>query len=111
MSVRKAPESAVEPGTHAGRVDRHVLRIRINRQCLKNTREYATYTPPTIAPVDGNSIAEAVRQVTPGNARAIAEDDGINEQAIVRGRPTDMAFAAGQEISDPSPPFSPLQLI
>lgn len=53
--------------------------------------------------MDSNYIAEAVRQVAPGNGRAIAEDDGINEQAIGRGRHNDMAFAAGQEIFDPSP--------
>ena len=53
--------------------------------------------------MDGDTIAETLWQIAPGNARAIAEDDGIHEQAIVRGSPTDMAVAARQEILDPDP--------
>ena len=51
----------------------------------------------------GDAIAKALWQITPGYACPIAEDDGIDEQAIIGGRPADVAFAAGQEILDPVP--------
>ena len=53
--------------------------------------------------MDGNTIAETIRQITPRHARPIAEDDGIDEQAIVLGRAADMALAAGQKIFDLDP--------
>ena len=38
-----------------------------------------------------------LRQVTPGHARPVAIDDGIDEQAVVGRRTADVALAAGQK--------------
>ena len=53
--------------------------------------------------MDGNSIAETIRKITPGYAGTIAEDDGIREHAIVHRCATNMAVAAGQEVLDLQP--------
>jgi len=48
-------------------------------------------------------LAVTLRQVTPGDARAIPIDHRIDEQTVVGSRAADMALPAGQEILDPLP--------
>ena len=45
-------------------------------------------------------MSVALGQIAPRDARAIAIDDRVDEQAIVGRRTADMALAAGQEILD-----------
>jgi len=45
-------------------------------------------------------VPVSLRQVTPGNARAIPINHSIDEQAIVGRCAADMAFAARQKILD-----------
>ena len=88
---------------NAGRIDRHVLGIGFQCQSLENPREYATLAPAAVALMDALAVAKALGQVPPGNSGPVAVDDGIDEQAIVGGRPPDVTFAAWQEILDLDP--------
>jgi len=90
-------------GAHDGGVDHHVLVVVITRQHLENALENPALRPPAEALVDDLPVPETLWQVTPRNAGPISVEDGVNEQAIVRRRAADMAFAAGQKILDPIP--------
>jgi hypothetical protein len=48
-------------------------------------------------------VAVTLGQIAPRDARAIAENHGVDEQPIVRRRSSDMAFAAGQNVLDQEP--------
>jgi len=85
---------AVLVRTNAGRVDRHVFCVRILSENLENASKYATFTPSNVASMHGDTVTEALRQIAPRNARAIAEDDSIDEQSVVRRRAADVPLAA-----------------
>jgi hypothetical protein len=53
--------------------------------------------------MDVLAVAKALRQVAPGDAGALAVEDRVNEQAVVRGSHADRARSAGQQILDPVP--------
>ena len=90
-------------GAHNGGVDHHVFVVVIARQQLENALEHAAFRPPIEALVDDILIAETLREITPRNAGSISEENGFDEQPIIRRRAPDMAFAAGQNILDPIP--------
>jgi len=48
-------------------------------------------------------VAEALRQVAPREAGAVAEEHRLDEQPVVLGRDPDMAISAGQQVLDPLP--------
>lgn len=48
-------------------------------------------------------ITKPLRQVPPGNAGAIALENGFDKQPIVLGRDSDMAFTSRQKVFDPVP--------
>ena len=53
--------------------------------------------------MDIDGIAEAFRQVTPGNADPIAVQHGFDEQPIIARCHADRSFPAGQQVLDPFP--------
>jgi hypothetical protein len=94
---------AVLMRAHDSGVDHHVFVVVIVRQQLENSLENPAPGPPAEALVDDFPITEALRKVTPRDARPISEQNGLDEQPIIRRRAADMAFAAGQKILDPIP--------
>ena len=86
-----------------GCVDHHVFVVVIVRQQLENALENPALGPPTEALVDDFPISEALRKITPRDARSISEQNGFHEQPVIRRSASDMAFAAGQKILDPIP--------
>jgi len=48
--------------------------------------------------MDDLPVAKALGQVTPRNAGAKTEENGFDEQAILRRRPAHMAFAPRQNV-------------
>ena len=88
---------------HDGGVDHHVLTIVVARQQLENALENSALRPSAKALMDDLPIPKTLRQIAPGNAGAIAVQNGFDKQPIVRRRASHMAFAAGQKILDPVP--------
>ena len=86
-----------------GGIDHHVFVVVITRQHLENAFENPALGPSTEALVDHFPIAEALRKITPWDARPISVHNGIDEQPVIRSRAPDMAFTAGQKILDPIP--------
>lgn len=71
-------------GADAGRVDRHIFCVRIERQSAENTSKNATFAPSSEALVRRLPVAVAIWQIAPGNAGSVTIDDGIDEQPVVR---------------------------
>src|SRR3984957_6577328 len=88
---------------HDGGVDHHVFVVVIAGQEFENPLENAALGPSVEALIDDLPVAKALGQITPRDAGAKPEEDGFDEQAIVRRRTPPMAFAAGQNIFDPIP--------
>jgi hypothetical protein len=88
---------------HNGGVDHHVFVIGIAGQQLENPLENAALCPSAKALVYDLPIAETRWQITPGDARSVSIKNRVNEQAVVRCSAANIAFAAGQKISDPLP--------
>src|SRR5271157_2079211 len=72
-------------------------------QLLHDGLEHAILAPAIEALKDAVPVAEALGQVTPGSAGLGQPQDGVDEQAIVLGRPTGVAFLARQEFLDGVP--------
>ena len=53
--------------------------------------------------MDDLPVTKAFRQIAPGNAGAIAIQNGFDEQPIIRRGAADVAFTTGQKILDPIP--------
>jgi hypothetical protein len=53
--------------------------------------------------IDDLPVAKALGQIAPRDAGSKPEENGFDEQAIVRRRTAHMAFAAGENILDPIP--------
>jgi hypothetical protein len=80
---------------HDGAVDHGVFVVGLLGQQLKDPLPDACLCPTAEAAMHVLPVAETLWQVTPGDASAIAEEDGLDEQAVVgRGYPT-AARAAG----------------
>src|ERR1700734_3095204 len=88
---------------HDGGVDHHVFVVVIAGEEFENPLENAALGPSVEALIDDLPVAKALGQITPRDAGAKPEEDGFDEQAIVRRRTAHMASAAGQNIFDPIP--------
>ena len=86
-----------------GGIDHHVFVVVVARQHLENALENPALGPPAEALVDDFPIAEALRKITPWDARSISVQNGLHEQPVIRRSAPDMAFTAGQKILDPIP--------
>src|SRR4051794_2108668 len=94
---------AVLMGTYDGAVDHRIFGVSVPGQALKDPLPDAGSGPAAEAAMDVLAVAKALRQVAPGDAGAIAVEDGINKQAVVRGRHTNTTQPAGQQIFCPVP--------
>jgi len=90
-------------GPHDGAVDHGVFVVRVGRQKLERRAPHAALGRSAEARVNRLPIAEALRQVAPWDARAIAVNHGIDEPPIVLGGHPDMTVTSRQEILDPVP--------
>jgi hypothetical protein len=86
-----------------GGIDHHVFVVVIARQQLENALENSALCPSTEALVDDFPITETLREIAPRDARSIPEENGFDEQPIIRRRASNMAFAAGKKVLDPIP--------
>ena len=53
--------------------------------------------------MDHSEITEALGQIAPGDARAVAIEHRIDKQTVIRGWPTDVTRSAGQQVFDQFP--------
>jgi hypothetical protein len=74
--------------THDGAVDHRVFVVGLLGQMLKELHPDTPLGPTAEAAVHILPTAEALRQVAPGDAGAVTEQDRFDEQAVVgRGHP------------------------
>jgi hypothetical protein len=88
---------------HDSGVNHHVLVVVVAGQKPENPLENAALGPSVEALIDDLPVAKALGQIAPRNAGAKPEQNGFDEQAIVRRRAANMAFTARQNILDPIP--------
>ena len=88
---------------HDGGVNHHVLIVVIAGQKPENPLENAALGPSVEALIDDLPVAKALGQIAPGDAGAKSEQNGFNEQPIVRRRAANMALAPRQNILDRIP--------
>jgi len=88
---------------HDGAVDHGVFIVRIGRQNLEHLLPHAAPGPAGKSRVKLYRIAEAFRQIPPGNACAIPVKHRLDKQSVVLGSDTDMPFTAGQKVLDTLP--------
>ena len=88
---------------HDSGVNHHVLVVVVAGQKPENPLENAALGPSVEALIDDLPVAKALGQIAPRNAGAKPEENGFDEQAIVRRRAAHMAFTARQNILDPIP--------
>ena len=88
---------------HDGGVNHHVLVVVIAGQEPENPLENAALGPSVEALIDDLPVAKALGQIAPRDAGAKPEENGFDEQAIVRRRAAHMAFTARQNVFDPIP--------
>ena len=89
--------------TNDSSVDHHVFIVVIAGKYFEDTLENSALCPPAEALVDDLPVAEAGRQITPGDSGSTAIKNSIDEQSVIRCSASDMAFTAGQKILDPLP--------
>ena len=88
---------------HDSGVNHHVLVVVVAGQKPENPLENAALGPSVEALIDDLPVAKALGQIAPRNAGAKPEENGFDEQAIVRRHAAHMAFTARQNILDPIP--------
>src|SRR3954453_22046687 len=94
---------AVLMGTYDGAVDHRIFGVSVPGQALKDPLPDAGSGPAAEAAMDVLAVTKARRQIAPGDAGAIAVEDGIDKQAVVRGSHANRTRPAGQQIPDPLP--------
>jgi hypothetical protein len=88
---------------HDGGVNHHVLVVVIVGQEPENPLENAALGPSVEALIEDLPVAKSLGQIAPRDAGAKSEENGFDEQPIVRRRAADMALAARQNVLDPIP--------
>ena len=88
---------------HDGGVNHHVFVVVIAGQEPENPLENAALGPSVEALIDDLPVAEALGKIAPRDAGAKPEENGVDEQAIVRRRAANMALATRQNVFDPIP--------
>ena len=88
---------------HDGGVNHHVFVVVIAGQEPENPLENAALGPSVEALIDDLPVTKALGQIAPRDAGAKPEENGFDEQAIIRRRAAHMAIAARQNVFDPTP--------
>ena len=86
---------------HDGGVNHHLLVVVIAGQEPENPLENAALGPSVEVLIDNLPVAKALGRIAPRDAGAKSEENGFDEQAIVRRRAANMALAARQNVLDP----------
>ena len=84
-------------------VDHGIFIVGVLRQMLENPGPNAGLGPAAEAHVHDAEIAEALRQIAPGYARAIPVQHRLDKKPIVLGSHADGSFAPGKQIPDALP--------
>ena len=95
--------SAVLVGSHDGRVNHDVLVVGVLRHRLEETLPGPVLAPAAMALMHHPEIPEPGRQIAPGDARPVAVEHGIDEQAVVPCPSAGLACTAGQQVFDALP--------
>jgi hypothetical protein len=90
-------------GSNDGAVNHGVFVVRILRQNLENPLPHASPAPARVAGMHHAEVTKALRQVTPGNACAVALEHRIHEQPVVARGGSGLCRLAGQQIRDARP--------
>ena len=86
---------------HDGGVDHHIFVVVIAGQEPENPLENTALGPSVEALIDDFPVAKALGQIAPRNAGSKPEENGFDEQPIVRRRAAHMAFTTRQNVFDP----------
>lgn len=90
-------------GAHDGCIDHGVLVIGLGAERFKHSLPNTRSAPAHKPSMDNAEVAKAIRQVSPGNACAIAVEHSIYEEAIVFTGRANMSSPAGQKVFDAIP--------
>jgi hypothetical protein len=90
-------------GSNDGAVNHGVFVVRILRQNLENPLPHASPAPARVTGEYYAEVTKALRQVTPGNACAVAVQHRIHEQPVVSRSGSGLCRLAGQQILDARP--------
>src|SRR5258707_10918845 len=88
---------------HDGGVNHHVLVVVIAGQEPENPLENTALGPSVEALIDDLPVAKALGQIAPRDAGSKPEQNGFDEQAVVRPPTAPIAFSARQNVFDPIP--------
>ena len=94
---------AVLMGAHNGAVDHCVFVVGIRRKKLKDLLPDSGFGPSAEALVHVLPVAEAFRQIAPGNACPVAIEHRFEKQAVVGCRHSDRTLPPRQQVLDPVP--------
>ena len=86
-----------------GAVAHRILVIGIGRQMLEDLLPDAGLGPAAEALVRILPVAEALRQIAPGDPGAVAIEHRLDESTVVFGSHADMADPPRQQVLDPLP--------
>ena len=90
-------------GAHDRAVDHGVFIVGVARQMLEKSSPHAGLGPSRKPGVRLDRVAETLGKIAPRNSRAIAVEDGLNEQPIVARGHSDMPNAPGQQVPNSVP--------
>ncbi len=90
-------------GTRDGIVNRRVLVVGLAGEVFEYTPPNPGFGSPAMAPVGVLPVTEALRQIAPRDAGAIAVENGFDKQAVVVRRHANGTRPPGQQILDPVP--------
>ena len=90
-------------GAHDGAVEHRVLVVRIAGEVREDPLPHAGFCSAAEPPVEIDWLAEALRQIAPGDADTVAIQHRLDKQTVVGCGDADPAFPAWQPGLDPVP--------
>ena len=78
-------------------VDYHVFVVVVSRQMPENALDHTAFAPAAQTPVDVLPVSKTGRQITPGNASAVAIQNRFHKQTVIRDRTVDVAFTTREK--------------
>jgi hypothetical protein len=94
---------AVLMGAHDGAVDHGIFVVGIRRKKLKELLPNSRFGPSAEPLVHVLPVAEAFRQVAPGNPSPIAIEHGFDKQPVIGRGHSDRTLPPRQKVLDPLP--------
>ena len=90
-------------GSHDRAVDHRVFIIGIDGQQSKDAGPDSTFGPAAMPPMRVVPVTEVFRNVTPGDARAIAVEHHVHEKPVIHGGDPNRPHPSRQGVLDPVP--------